>query len=141
MKKALLLFLGIVLMAGSLYADNRKQIKRDQLPKAAQHYVMDNWNNVSISYCWQEIDGSKIEYRVRLVDGTVILFNRDGRWKEVVSEKALPESAIPASIRTYVKQMYRGSEILAMRKDPEHCIVSLDSGEELLFDFSGSFVR
>lgn len=141
MKKVLILILSVVVMAGSLWADNRKQIKRDQLPKAAQHYVMNNWNNVAISYCWQEIDGYKIEYTVRLVDGTTIEFNRDGGWKEVESSVAIPESAIPAAIRTYVKQNHRGAAILKMEKDTRGYEIELDNEKELQFDKKGNFLR
>ncbi len=140
MKKTLLILLSLVMMAGSLFADNRKQIKRDQLPKAAQHYVMDNWNNVSISYIWQTIDGYTIQYTVRLVDGTMIYFNRDGGWREVKAQKVIPESAIPASIRKFVAQRNKSLRIVGMEKLLDGYIVTLDDESTLKFDLEGNAI-
>ena len=59
MKKALLLFLGIVLMAGSLYADNRKQIKREEKLEAAKNRPANGGFSLGDDPRFKELFGKK----------------------------------------------------------------------------------
>lgn len=137
MKRRLLLLLGMLLLVGTLWAQDCMQIKRSQLPQAARHYVMDNWNNVSITGVYQLIEGYTITYEVRLVDSTRIRFNRDGGWRNVTSAKPIPQSAVPARIYKYVQTNHKGHAISTMTKRSDGYTVTLDEGKTLAFDLEG----
>lgn len=154
MKKILPLVLGMMLLCGSTYATNnknnapnqsclnsigdRKSIKPEQLPSAARHFVMNNWNNVTVNTAIMETEGYKIEYTVTLADGTTIEFNRDGGWKEIEATQEIPESAIPAAIRTYVLKMYKGQKVVKLERDKKGYEVELSNDKELKFDLEGN---
>lgn len=137
MKKLLILTLALVL-AGSAFATDRKNIKRDQLPKAALRYAQDNFNNVSIRNIVQITDGSKITYEVKLVDNTLIIFNRDGGVRSVTADKEVAEGAIPWGVRYYVKKHHRGHKVTSVVKNLDGYTITLDNGKEVLCDLNGN---
>ena len=139
MKKILLIAFCLLMGLGVMAQE--RVIKREQLPEAARHFVMDNWNNVSISKARQVTEGYKISYKVILVDQTVIVFNRDGGWRSISATKEVSESAIPASIRTYVAANHRNAKVLKMEKKSDGYEVILDNEKNLVFDLKGNFLR
>ena len=137
MKKLILLTLTL-LLATSVYAVDRKTIKRDRLPKAALQYVQDNFNNVSIRSTVQVTDGSLISYEVRMVDNTLIVFNRDGGVRSVTAENEVAESAIPWGVRYYIKDHHKGHKVVSVVKHLNGYTITLDNDKQVKCDLNGN---
>ncbi|MCR5425001.1 MAG: PepSY-like domain-containing protein [Bacteroidales bacterium] len=138
MKKTLLIAIGVILLTGSICAQERHSIKRDQLPSAAMKYIQNNWNNVSPSKIIKITQGFDVAYEVTLVDGTLINFNRDGSWKDISADKEVTKSAVPAGIRRYVLENCPKYKIVRMDKETEGYKIHLSNGLEMRFDFQGN---
>ena len=134
MKKILIALLCLAVACSSLYAGDRKGIKREQLPQAAQNYLHQNWNNVAIRSVVKETEGYKVEYEVRLANGTTVEFNRDGGWKEIDADCGIPKTALHASIVACAAEHYPGALIVEAEKTTKGYTIELSNGREMEFD-------
>lgn len=140
MKKLIIIAL-LTLVTANVFAIDRKQIKRESMPKSALKYVQDNFNNVAIRSTVQVTDGSKISYEVRLVDETLIVFNRDGGVRSVKAETEVAEGAIPWGVRYHVKNHCKGHKVVQVVKTLEGYICTLDNGKEIKCDLNGNVIN
>lgn len=82
------------------------------------------------------------EYDVVLTDGTQIEFDKVGNWKSVEVRRGaeVPAGLIPSGISSYVKRNQK-QKIVGIEKSRRYYEVELANGVEMLFDYSGNFVK
>ena len=143
MKKTMLLL--AVMLCASFAMTARDVYSRNikSLPAAAQSAIEQNFKaKVSIieaEYRFGNID----EYEVTLTDGTEIIFDRSGNWKEVdvAPKKKVPSYFVPKTITDYIKEYNEGKRIVGIEKKRNTYEVELENGIEIIFDRAGRFVR
>ena len=115
----------------------------NQLPANARKTLQSSFPKSQISYI--KIDKDMLQsktYEVKFTNGVEIDFDSKGNWKEVDCKKQpVPDVFVPAVIRTYVKQNYKGSKIVKVEKDRRNYEVKLQNGLELKFDSKGKLVK
>ena len=136
MKKLLVLFAALLVLAGSAYADGRKTpIAPDQLPKTAQVTIQKHWPSCAILNAFQD---RKKEYEVLLTDGCLIEFDKNGVWKEMKCTDGLPVTLVPVYITRYVVDHFPRILIIDCEKMRNGYEVELSNGLEIQFDLKGN---
>lgn len=146
MKKLILAFTILFSIATlTMSCDKETVVTEDQLPSTASQFLNQHFNNVKILSIVEEKEGlSGKEYDVLLDNGIEIKFDKNGEWLNIDAKAdttSLPESLIPASINSYVKQNYANAGINSIEKEKHGYDVELTNGLDLVFDKDGKFVR
>ncbi|MGB7529219.1 MULTISPECIES: PepSY-like domain-containing protein [Sphingobacterium] len=146
MKKLILAFTILFSIATlTMSCDKETVVTEDQLPSTASQFLNQHFNNVKILSIVEEKEGlSGKEYDVLLDNGIEIKFDKNGEWLDIDAKAdttSLPESLIPASINSYVKQNYANAGINSIEKEKHGYDVELTNGLDLVFDKDGKFVR
>ena len=117
------------------YALNDKVISKNQLPAQAQSFLNENFAGSGISYAKLETDFFERSYEVMLSDGTKLEFTSKGNWKEVDCRYGeVPEAIIPAPVKKYISDNYKGSKVLKIERDSRGYDVKLSNRLELKFN-------
>ena len=117
------------------YALNDKIISKNQLPAQAQSFLNENFAGSGISYAKLETDFFERSYEVMLSDGTKLEFTGKGNWKEVDCRYSeVPEAIIPAPVKKYISDNYKGSKVLKIERDSRGYDVKLSNRLELKFN-------
>lgn len=111
------------------------------LPAAAQTMLKKYFPKTAVNHI--KIDkktfGGK-EYDVVLTNGTEIEFDSEGNWTEVdCGINKVPDGLILKSIRTYVKQNFKGAKIVSIEVKKNKYDLKLSNGLEAEFDRAGNF--
>lgn len=142
-KKLTLMLLATVLATGAAMARDTRTRNVQDLPKGAQQTVKDKFKaDISIIKIERGIAGIK-EYDVVLTDGTEVTFDKNGNWEEVEvpNNKKVPDWFVPKATRQYIKQNFKGTNIVGIEKERNGYEVHLNNGLEIKFDAKGAFVR
>ena len=136
MKKIMILLALVFSFAVSdSYALNDKIISKNQLPAQAQSFLNENFAGSGISYAKLETDFFERSYEVMLSDGTKLEFTGKGNWKEVDCRYSeVPEAIIPAPVKKYISDNYKGSKVLKIERDSRGYDVKLSNRLELKFN-------
>lgn len=113
------------------------------LPEAAKMTIKKHFKSkVSLVKIERRL-GSVHEYEVILTDGTEIEFDSKGNWDKVETavNKSVPSSLVPAGIANYVKNNYKGVNIVSLDKERYGYSVELSNGLDMEFDKNGNFLR
>ena len=120
-------------------------ISENNLPNVASQFLSKNFNTVKILSVVEEKEGlSGLEYDVLLDNGIEIKFNKNGEWLDINAQNdstALPDSVIPTSILSYVKEKYPNTGINSIEIERHGYDVELTNGLDLQFDKDGKFLR
>jgi len=81
------------------------------------------------------------KYEVKLNSGAEIDFDKNGNWEEISDKQGVPEALIPAKIKTYLDQKYKGVKVESIDKDNNKIKVDLLNDIDLEFDKNGKFLR
>jgi hypothetical protein len=139
MKKMYSLMLLSVL---SLIACNKeKTIQPDDLPANASGYVTTHFASQQIIQTVKERDDLKLSYFVYLNNGTKLEFNREGEIRDIDGTTAVPNSALPSLILSYVQSHYPAAFIKGWRIGDTRQDIKLSTGTNLEFDRNGNFLR
>ncbi|MFP3596231.1 PepSY-like domain-containing protein [Chryseobacterium sp. SIMBA_029] len=131
-----------LLMAGSIFAQD-KAIHPNQLPKAAKSFLAAHFKGITAGSVIEdrEIYGVD-EYKVLLINGVKVEFDRNGNWKEVDGQhQKLPYGFIPASIKNYAAKTFPNTFIVKIEKERWSYKAELSNGIDLEFDKNGNFKR
>lgn len=139
--KIILPFILMLVVAGVQAQKQKQYLEENQAPKEILQYVKTHFPSEKIVSIKEEKKISKTEYEVKLFDMTELEFDGNYQIKEIDSKKALPNSVIPASIRTYVTKNYPSSQIMEWKRKSKGQKVELDNDLELYFDHNGAFLR
>jgi hypothetical protein len=128
---------GVTFMAN---ADERP-IEVQQLPKAAQVFITNNFAGVPVMYATVDRELLDTDYEVRLEDGTKISFNGSGAWSEISNKRTgIPAKVIPAKLVDYVSKHYKDVRFLSIDKDARDYEIKLSNGIELTFTLDGRLI-
>lgn len=81
------------------------------------------------------------KYEVKLNNGVEIDFDKNGNWEEISDKQGVPTVLIPAKIKTYLDQKYKGVKVESIDKDDNKIKVDLLNDIDLEFDKNGKFLR
>lgn len=139
MKRLLMLLAVPVLLLSA--CKKEKVIDDSDLPREARDFIGTHFSGVTISQSVREWDDSRWKYEVYLSNGTKLEFNHKGEVEEISGNSALPESALPALIVSYVKTNYPDQYIRKWELESTTQEVTLSNNLELVFDKQGNFLR
>lgn len=140
MKKLILTFIMILGVAGISHAFvDSYTIDRSQLPDEAREMLDTYFPKAKVASI--KIDRhllKKTDYKVKLLNGTLIEFGNTGKWKYVSSgRKSVPDDLIPAPIRRTLRKQYPDTEVTAVRKNAISYEVTLSDGTSLTLNLLG----
>lgn len=81
------------------------------------------------------------KHEVKLNNGAEIDFDKNGNWEEISDKQGVPSALIPAKIKTYLAQKYKGVKVEAIDKEKNKIKVDLINDIDLEFDKNGNFLR
>lgn len=119
------------------------QTDSKNLPATAKDFIQQNFSSNTVEGVeenskWQIWADDK--YEVKLSNGIELDFDENGNIIEIDSQKdAIPMSALPSAIATYLKENYPDSQVIGWEKEKKSQEIELLDGTELEFDGQGNF--
>ena len=120
------------------------QTNTGNLPSTAQDFINQHFSSVSVEGV-EENSSWKIwaddKYEVRFTNGIELDFDENGNLIEIDSQnnEAIPMTALPSKIVSYIQANYANSKIVGWEKQDKEQEVELADGTELEFDSEGNF--
>ena len=134
MKKIVVLFVSMLVLATTASAGNDKPIQVSQLPQTAQQFIKKYFGDRKVAFAKEESDFRK-SYEIAFKNGDKIEFARKGEWTDIASKSsAVPTGIIPAPIAKYVADNYPDNKIVQIERDTRSTEVKLDNRMEIKFD-------
>ena len=116
MKKIVVLFVSMLVLATTASAGNDKPIQVSQLPQTAQQFIKKYFGDRKVAFAKEESDFRK-SYEIAFKNGDKIEFDRKGEWTDIDCKySAVPTGIIPAPIAKYVADNYPDNKIVQIRK-------------------------
>ncbi|MPS72683.1 MAG: hypothetical protein E2590_05955 [Chryseobacterium sp.] len=81
------------------------------------------------------------KYEVKLNNGAEIDFDKNGNWEEISDKQGIASALIPAKIKAYLNQHYKGVKVESIDKERNKIKVDLQNDIDLEFDKNGKFLR
>ena len=137
MKRILFTALALLWGAGSALADGRERIVTvQQLPQAAQEFLKQHFDSLTVAYVAEDVKLFGSEYEVVYTDRTEVDFRRDGQWKSVERRYApVPAAIVPQPISDFLAENnLSGQFIRKLDRDPYTWEIELSGGLEVKFD-------
>ena len=133
--------IAIVLISNFAFAQE-VIIPFNQLPAKAKTFIHQYFKDVKVMNVIQDKDVFSKDFDVNFENGTKIEFDRTGNWKEIKTlSGSVPSSLVPAKIKQYISNNYKGASIVEIDKDAYKIDVELSNGVDLDFDKNGNFLR
>ena len=134
MKKIVVLFVSMLVLATTASAGNDKPIQVSQLPQTAQQFIKKYFADRKVAFATEESDFRK-SYEIAFKNGDKIEFDRKGEWTDIDCQySAVPTGIIPAPIAKYVADNYPDNKIVQIERDTRSTEVKLDNRMEIKFD-------
>lgn len=133
--------IAIVLIANFAFAQE-VIVPFNQLPAKAKTFINQHFKGVKVMNVIQDKDVFSKDFDVNFENGTKVEFDRTGNWKEIKTlSGSVPSSLVPAKIKQYISNNYKGANIVEINKDAYKIDVELSNGVDLDFDKNGNFLR
>ena len=134
MKKIVVLFVSMLVLATTASAGNDKPIEVSQLPQTAQQFIKKYFGDRKVAFAKEESDFRK-SYEIAFTTGDKIEFDRKGEWTDIDCKySAVPAGIVPAQIVAYIAENYPDSQVVQIEKDSRSTEVKLDNRMEIKFD-------
>ena len=134
MKKLVVLFVRMLVLATTASAGNDKPIQVSQLPQTAQQFIKKYFGDRKVAFAKEESDFRK-SYEIAFTTGDKIEFDRKGEWTDIDCKySAVPAGIVPAQIVAYIAENYPDSQVVQIEKDSRSTEVKLDNRMEIKFD-------
>ncbi|WP_418403675.1 PepSY-like domain-containing protein [Alistipes putredinis] len=134
MKKLVVLFVSMLVLATTASAGNDKPIQVSQLPQTAQQFIKKYFGDRKVAFAKEESDFRK-SYEIAFTTGDKIEFDRKGEWTDIDCKySAVPAGIVPAQIVAYIAENYPDSQVVQIEKDSRSTEVKLDNRMEIKFD-------
>lgn len=134
MKKLVVLFVSMLVLATTVSAGNDKPIQVSQLPQTAQQFIKKYFGDRKVAFAKEESDFRK-SYEIAFTTGDKIEFDRKGEWTDIDCKySAVPAGIVPAQIVAYIAENYPDSQVVQIEKDSRSTEVKLDNRMEIKFD-------
>lgn len=140
--KKLLLFL-VCAAAGYSVSAAPQKVDFDKLPKNSQECIQRNFPREKVKSVEMDREASWDKYTVYFNSGDIITFEGgSGDWSEILMKNgAVPATLVPAKIKTYAGNMYRGQDIVMIKTTTDGYEVKLANKTMLYFDKDGNFTK
>ena len=112
----------------------------NETPQQIESFVNMHFPNNAILKITKEMKGNSYTYDVTLAGNIELDFNSNLEVTSIESATKLPDSVIPANIRSYVTANYPNNYIVAWELEGVNQQVELNNGVELLFTMTGEFI-
>ncbi len=141
MKKCILMIFAVMFTAMSGFALDKYSVDREDLPQLAQAFLREYFPKSKVGMIKTDKHFlKKTDYDVKLVNGTKIEFNNEGKWTSVdCKTREVPQGIIPKPIRTYVNKNFPDVKIVKIEKTSTKYEVELSDDVELTFNLLGQF--
>ena len=107
MKKIVVLFVSMLVLATTASAGNDKPIQVSQLPQTAQQFIKKYFGDRKVAFAKEESDFRK-SYEIAFKNGDKIEFDRKGEWTDIDCKySAVPTGIIPVRRRQLSRQQDR----------------------------------
>lgn len=140
--KKILLFL---VCAATAFAVNAapQNVDFGKLPKNSQEFIQKNFPREKVKSVEMDREASWDKYTVYFNSGSQVSFEGgSGDWSEILmKDGAVPATVIPAKIRTYAGNTYRGTNMVMLKTTADGYEAKLSSGTILYFDKDGNFTK
>lgn len=113
----------------------------NETPQEIEAFVKMHFPNSAILKITKEMSGDSYTYDVKLAGNIELEFNSKKEITSIDSATKLPDSVIPANIRSYVTTNYPSNFIIGWELEATHQQIELNNGVELEFTMSGEFIR
>lgn len=134
MKKLVVWFVSMLVLATTASAGNDKPIQVSQLPQTAQQFIKKYFGDRKVAFAKEESDFRK-SYEIAFTTGDKIEFDRKGEWTDIDCKySAVPAGIVPAQIVAYIAENYPDSQVVQIEKDSRSTEVKLDNRMEIKFD-------
>lgn len=118
-----------------------KYLSLEQSPKKIKDFVTKHFPTNKISSVKQDKEFTKVEYEVKLDNGTELKFDKNFTVTDIESPIVLPNTVIPQKIREYVASKYPNAKVTDWEKERNKQKIELDNDLKLYFDLKGIFLR
>lgn len=112
-----------------------------ETPQEIEAFVKMHFDNNAILKITKEMSGNSHTYDVNLAGNIELEFNSKKEITSIESATKIPDSVIPANIRSYVTTNYPSNFIIGWELEATHQQVELNNSVELEFTMSGEFIR
>ena len=143
MKKLLITLMMIACAVGLVSAKDNYAHDASVLPRPAQTMIKKNFKaRVGVVKIDKDF-GRVSEYELTLTNGSEIVFDRDGNWKDIETniDSQVPQTFIPANTRSYIKANHKGQRVVGIEKERNGYEITLSNGIDLKVDQNGNFVK
>lgn len=127
----------LLLIAGTIWDDYEKPLKKEQLPVPAQEFIAEHYPSSKVAFARMEVEWLewfKKEYKVVLTEGVQLDFDRNGEWKKVKCKTfGVPSSIVPDPIKEYLEENYPQQIVREISRDRREVEVELTNRLELTF--------
>lgn len=116
MKKLVVLFVSMLVLATTASAGNDKPIQVSQLPQTAQQFIKKYFGDRKVAFAKEESDFRK-SYEIAFTTGDKIEFDRKGEWTDIDCKySAVPAGIVPAQIVAYIAENYPDSQVVQIER-------------------------
>lgn len=134
MKRIMILMASLMAFSAIARADDRP-VTFNQLPKAAQTFINDNYSGEKISFVTVDDDFIRPEYQVVMANGVMLEFDNGGRLEKIESRNGdIPSGIIPVQIMEIVKGHYPDADVVEYEVGRKTYEVKLSNRMELKFN-------
>ena len=135
-KKLIMVICAAAMTTSWAVADEKEQVPADKIPHLDKNQLKSYFPDATVVEATKEKSKLKNNYEVKLSDGSVIEFDKDGNWTFVECQgNPLPARMIPGQVHMYMSKNHPGYKVVKMEKDSKRfCTVTLADGTKVLFD-------
>lgn len=143
----------VLLFAGTLFFQANDKVNSDllnpvnlsvsyqQMPANVKSFIAKHYPKATVIKYESKTTLTGKKYEVKLNNGAEIDFDKNGNWEEISDKQGVPTVLIPAKIKSYLNQHYKGVKVESIDKDGNKIKVDLLNDIDLEFDKNGNFLR
>ena len=146
----------VMLLSGTLFfqAADKKEIVSEQnqsevvtagvlqqMPANVKNFLAKYYPKATVAKYESKTTLAGKKYEVKLNNGAEIDFDKNGNWEEISDKQGVNPVLIPAKIKTYLDQKYKGVKVESIDIDDNKIKIDLINDIDLEFDKSGKFLR
>lgn len=143
----------VLLFVGTLFFQAKDKVNSDllspvnlsvsyqQMPANVKSFIAKHYPKATVVKYESKTTLTGKKYEVKLNNGAEIDFDKNGNWEEISDKQGIPTVLIPAKIKSYLNQHYKGVKVESIDKDGNKIKVDLLNDIDLEFDKNGNFLR
>lgn len=132
----------VLLLSFVISANAQKKIETTELPKPAQEFLKEYFNNTTVEIAKKDAEHGEKGYEVKLKDGTEVEFWKDGSYREVDGDdKPIPTGFIPEAVKDYVAKNHPNEKITHIDYGHKDLDVDLTNNIDLEFTKDGKILK